>query len=201
MAQIEYACKDVVFHFNKKHLEDQTIPMWVLKTHGETFYVNHVDCTIPWSTKETPDNSHTKGSIKVKDALLQIDDSNNATLSKLTFVDKIRLRNQRLGITRIIVKEGQDHWKFKEALKQLEIKHGPIKGIGGACTSTFYITDILDKKQFSLLGLTMSGCSSFRILMPNEGYYKYYDDPKYKNVPFIDEDAMDWEDEDLDSEE
>ena len=86
MSQIEYACKDVVFHFNKKHLEDETIPMWVLKTHGETFYVQHVNCSIPWSTKETPDNNHTKGSIKVKDALLQIDDDNCATLSKLNFV-------------------------------------------------------------------------------------------------------------------
>lgn len=170
--------------------------MWVLKTHGETFYVQHVDCSIPWSTKETPDNNHTKGSIKVKDALLQIDDDNCATLSKLNFVDKVRLRNQKLGITRIIVKEGEDHWKFKEALKQYKIKHGPIKGIGGACSSTFYMTDILEKAQFSMLGLAMSSCRSFRILMPNEGYYKYYDDPKYADIPFIDEDEMDWDDED-----
>lgn len=194
--QIEYACKDVVFHFNKKHLEDQTIPMWVLKFHGETLYVNHVDCNIPWSTKETPDNSHTKGSIKVKEVLLQIDDDNCATLSKLTFVDKIRLRNQKLGITRIIVKEGNDYWKFKEALKQYKIKHGPIKGIGGACSSTFFIADILEKSQFTMLGLAMSVCPSFRILKPNEGYYKYYDDPKYKDVPFIDEDEMLWDDDD-----
>lgn len=58
--------------------------MWVLKTHGETFYVDHVECQIPWSTKETPDNPHTKGSIKVKDALLQIDADNCATLTKLS---------------------------------------------------------------------------------------------------------------------
>ena len=64
--QIEYACKDLVFHFNKKHLEDETIPMWVVKTHGETFYVDHVSADIAWSTKETPNNSHTKGSIKFK---------------------------------------------------------------------------------------------------------------------------------------
>ena len=170
--------------------------MWVLKFHGETLYVDHVDCSIPWSTKETSDNPHTKGSIKVKDVLLSVDEDNCATLTKLTFVDKIRLRNQKLGITRVIVREGQDHWQFKEALKNFKIKHGPIKGIGGACTSTFYIADILDKAQFSMLALAMSNCKSFRILMPNEGYYKYYDDPKYKDVPFIDEDAMDWEDDD-----
>jgi hypothetical protein len=166
--------------------------MWVLKFHGETYYVDHVDCQVPWSTKETPDNSHTKGSIKVKDVLLQIDEENCATLTKLSFVDKIRLKNQRLGITRIIVKEGKDHWRFKEALKQLKIKHGPIKGIGGACTSTFYITDIIDKRQWTMLSLALSDCLSFRQLKPNEAYYKYYDDPKYKDVPFIDEDEMYW---------
>ena len=199
MSQIEYACKDVVFHFNKKHLEDETIPMWVLKTHGETFYVQHVDCSIPWSTKETPGNSHTKGSIKVKDVLLQIDDDNCAILSKLTFVDKIRLRNQKLGIVRIIVKEGQDNWKFREALKTNKIKHGPIKGVGGACSSTFYITDIMEKSQFTMLALAMSNCASFRVLKPNESYYKYYDDPKYKDSAFIDEDEMDRDEEDDDS--
>ncbi len=190
MKQIEYACKDVVFHFNKKHLEDQTIPMWVLKFHGETLYVNHVDCNLSWSTKETPDNSHTKGSIKVKDVLLQIDADNCATLSKLTLLDKIRLRNQKLGITRIIVKEGKDYWYFQEVIKQLKIKHSPFKGIGGACSSTFYVCDILDKKQFSLLSLAMSDTPSFRILMPNEGYYKWYDDPKYQSTNFIDEDDL-----------
>ncbi len=189
MAQIEFACKDIVFHFNKKHLEDQTIPMWVLKFHGETYYVNHVDCSVPWSTKETPDNSHTKGSIKVKDVLLQIDDDNCARLSKLTFVDKIRLRNQKLGITRIIVKEGQDFWKLKEKIKDQNVKHGPFKGIGGACSSTFYITDILDKAQFTMLALSMTG-TTFRVLMPNEAYYKWYDDPKNVGKDYIDEDDM-----------
>ena len=77
--------------------------MWVLKTHGETFYVNHVDAGMPWSTKETPDNNHTKGSIKFKEVLLVIDEHNSARLSKLTMFDRIRLRNQKLGITRIIV--------------------------------------------------------------------------------------------------
>ena len=170
--------------------------MWVVKTHGETFYVNHVDCTIPWSTKETSDNPHTKGSIKVKDCLMTINANNEAILTKLTIVDKIRLRNQKLGITRIIVKEGTDNRKFREFLKNLKIKHSPIKGIGGACSNTFYVTDILDKAQFSMLALAMSGCPSFRILKPNEGYYKYYDDPKYADSAFIDEDEIYWDDED-----
>ena len=54
--------------------------MWVLKTKGQTFYVNHVNSTVPWSTKETPDNLHTKGSLKFKNANVTIDDLNEATI-------------------------------------------------------------------------------------------------------------------------
>ena len=46
--------------------------MWVLKTKGQTYYVKHVVCTKPWSTKETPENPHTKGAIKIKNADLEI---------------------------------------------------------------------------------------------------------------------------------
>ena len=96
--QIEYACDDIVFHFNKKFLEDPTIPMWVLKFHGETFYVNHVDCNVHWSTKETGDNPHTKGSIKVKNVLLVIDPDNSATITQLTLIDRIRLQIGRAHV-------------------------------------------------------------------------------------------------------
>ena len=200
MSQIEIACKEVVFHFNKGHLTDQTIPMWVLKTKGESYYVHHVDCQMPWSTKETPDNPSTKGSLKIKKCLLTINEANEATISELTIHDETRLRNKEKGINRIVVKEGQDYWKFKEVLTNFKIKHGPIKGIGGACSSTFYVTDILDKAQFSMLALAMSGQPSFRILMPNEGYYRYYNDPKYKDSAYIDEDAMEWDDDEDDLE-
>jgi len=165
-----------VFHFNKKHLEDQTIPMWVLKTHGKTYYVNHVDCSIPWSTKETPDNPHTKGSIKVKDCLLVIDDDNNATISKLTQHDKIRLHNEAKGITRIVC-----GWNSKKdlesAIKQSKIKHGPFKQIGGGCGSQYFVTDIHSKAELAFL--TLSAGDKFRVLMPNEALYKSYDDPNH----------------------
>ena len=61
----------IVFHFNKMHLQDPSIPMWVIKAKGETHYVNHVEFSegIGFSTKETPDNPHTKGSIKIKGRL------------------------------------------------------------------------------------------------------------------------------------
>ncbi len=70
--------------------------MWVVKTHGETFYVNHVTADMPWSTKETPSNSHTKGSIKFKECLLVINEDNEATLSQLSVIDKIRLRKTQI---------------------------------------------------------------------------------------------------------
>lgn len=62
----------IVFHFNKAHLADPKIPMWVVKVKGETHYIDHVDSNVGFSTKETPDNEHTKGSIKFKDRSIEI---------------------------------------------------------------------------------------------------------------------------------
>ena len=59
----------IVFHFNKKFLEDNTIPMWVVKHKGETYYVHHMDVKVGFSTKETPNNEHTKGSLKIRGKL------------------------------------------------------------------------------------------------------------------------------------
>lgn len=58
--------KDViVVHFNKKHNEDPTIPQWVVKHKGTTYYVKHIEFkNVCFSSKETPDNAHTKGSLK-----------------------------------------------------------------------------------------------------------------------------------------
>jgi len=173
-----------VFHFNKKHLEDETIPMWVLKFHGETYYVNHVDCQVPWSTKETPDNTHTKGSIKVKDVLITFDNENCATISKLTLIDKIRLRNQKLGITRIIFSWGS---KMHTALAGNEFKHSPFKNVEGSCGTSFIICDLLKKEEATLAGLKYS---DWRILKPNEAYYQAYD--KKGTI---------WEQDDLDDDE
>lgn len=75
------SCKELIFHFNKGHLADPSLPMWILKAKGETYYVNHVDCQVPWSTKETPDNPSTKGAIKIKKCFLSIDGNNEATIT------------------------------------------------------------------------------------------------------------------------
>ena len=76
MLQLENC--DIIFHFNKASITDPSIPPWVVKVKGQTFYVNHVTSTAAWSTKETPDNSSTKGAIKFKHANITIDELNNA---------------------------------------------------------------------------------------------------------------------------
>lgn len=84
MMQINKKC-EIVFHFNKKHLEDPTIPMWVIKCRGDTYYVHHVDVStgVGFSTKETPDNPHTKGSIKLKGMLTIETDGDNKIIAKI----------------------------------------------------------------------------------------------------------------------
>lgn len=59
----------IVFHFNKHYLIDNSVPMWTIKCKGETYYVKHLESSIGFTTKETPDNKHTKGSIQFKGKL------------------------------------------------------------------------------------------------------------------------------------
>jgi hypothetical protein len=51
--------------------------MWVLKTKGTTYQVKHVTANAPWTTKETPDNPSTKGSLKFKkvDVIIENDEA------------------------------------------------------------------------------------------------------------------------------
>lgn len=176
MSQIEYACKDLVFHFNKKHLEDPNVPMWVIKAHGVTFYVDHVSAEIPWSTKETPNNNHTKGSIKFKQCKLTIDSDNCATVSKLGLFDH-NLPHPKNN-ARIIARDGS---QFHEALTRGEFNHSKIKTIEGACSTEFIVCDLLDKNEVLLAGLKYAG--QFRIMTPNEHYYQEYD----KTTDYINE--------------
>jgi hypothetical protein len=170
MSAINYQCKDLVFHFNKKHLEDDTVPMWVLKAHGVTFYVNHVDAELPWSTKETPGNDHTKGSLKFKKCKLTIDDDNCATVSKLSFLD-YKLPTPKKVHDRIICTYSGNLYY---ALRRGEFQHSKIKEISGGCGTSYIICDLLDKNEVLVALLKYAG--SFRILVPNEAYYKLYEE-------------------------
>ena len=59
----------IVFHFNKASIGRDDIPPWVIKTRGETHYAWHLESEVGFSTKETPDNPHTKGSIQFRGEL------------------------------------------------------------------------------------------------------------------------------------
>lgn len=156
--------------------------MWVIKARGETYYVNHVTCEIPWSTKETPNNSHTKGSIKIKRCLITIDSGNCATISTLTKEDETRL-SSKTKIYRIITSQRHELKKFLE-----NRAHGAVKTFGGACSTTWYVTDLYSE---SVLLLAQMAVSDLRVLMPNEAYYHWYD--KYADE-YVDLDALDYED-------
>ena len=74
-------CDKVEFHFNKKNLEFPWIPMWVIKTKGNSFYCHHVNANCPWSTRETPDHDSTKGSIRFRQCNVHIDAEGIATIT------------------------------------------------------------------------------------------------------------------------
>jgi hypothetical protein len=59
----------IVFHYNKAHNADQMIPQWVVKHKGQTYYVSHLESNVGFTTKETPDSEHTKGSLQFKGKL------------------------------------------------------------------------------------------------------------------------------------
>lgn len=172
--KVEIACKDVVFAFNKKHLEDPTIPMWKLSAKGNTYYVEHVSCDLPWTTKETPDNVHTKGSIKVKKCLLTIDNENGALLTQLTPEVVARLNNDKPSY-KLITSRGK---KLKEFL--LDKEHGPIIQFGGFCQTKWFVTELYDKKLEMIAKLAID---DIRSLMPNEEYYIKYEEQKVLNRP------------------
>jgi hypothetical protein len=73
-------CRNIDFHFNKGSLEFPFLPMWTLKTKGKTFYINHIDANIPWSTRELPEGS-TRGMIRLKNGDITIDAEGNATIN------------------------------------------------------------------------------------------------------------------------
>lgn len=64
----------IVFHYNKAHNVDKTVPPWVVKHKGETHYVQHLSSRRGFETKETPDSDHTKGSIQFR-GKLKIEDN------------------------------------------------------------------------------------------------------------------------------
>lgn len=77
---LEIESKNIDFHFNKKSMEFDFVPMWVVKARGKTYYVNHMDCQAGFTTRETPEHPSTKGSLRVKRGTLSIDAEGNAII-------------------------------------------------------------------------------------------------------------------------
>ena len=67
----------IVFHYNKAHNTNQSIPVWIIKHKGNTYYVHHLDSKVGFSTKETPDSDHTKGSLLFKGKLKIVEQNEN----------------------------------------------------------------------------------------------------------------------------
>jgi len=146
--------------------------MWVVKAHGVTFYVNHVTADMPWSTKETPGNEKTKGSIKFRKCKLSIDSENNATISRLGITDAwLRHPERRAG--RILFSYGG---AMHQALQAKEFEHSKFKNVEGSCGSSFVICDLKDEHELTIAALKYANL--FRILAPNEPYYQAYDTDK-----------------------
>lgn len=168
--------------------------MWVVKTKGKTYYVDHVEADIPWSTKETPDNEHTKGSIKFKNCLCTIDENNCATLTKLTEEDKQRLSAVPKQPS-IIWYEGYSP-DIEEILNDKEIEHQGVLRTSGACTTTKQMAGIYNDADLSFILLMIPGV---RVLNENEFYYKNYMSwlENDKDTMYEDEDYL-YDDEDED---
>lgn len=74
--------RNIDFHFNKISIEFPFMPMWTLKAKGRSYYLNHIDCTAPWTTRETPDNPSTKGSLRIRRGTISIDAEGVATITQ-----------------------------------------------------------------------------------------------------------------------
>lgn len=78
--EIEAATAD--FHFNRGHLQfPDILPRWVLKAKGQSFYIDHIDATVPWSTREL-DSGSTLGMIRFRKCRINIDKEGCATISQ-----------------------------------------------------------------------------------------------------------------------
>ena len=73
----------IIFAFNKAHNANPLIPPWVIKYRGETFYVNHVESGVGFTTKETPNNDHTKGSLQFR-GNLEVVEQDGMKVAKIT---------------------------------------------------------------------------------------------------------------------
>jgi hypothetical protein len=69
------------FHFNKGHIQFPTIlPRWMLKVNGRSFYIEHLDAQMGFSTRELDEGS-TLGMLRFRNCTINLDATNTATLT------------------------------------------------------------------------------------------------------------------------
>ena len=69
------------FAYNRIHNEFDFMPRWLIKASGKTYYINHLDAEIGFTTKEMVD-PRTKGMLRFRNTRLEIDTDANATVRK-----------------------------------------------------------------------------------------------------------------------
>lgn len=171
LAYIAYC--DAIFHFNKKHLEDPSIPMWVIKTRGKTFYLEHISFQgIDFETKETPDNDHTKGSLKFKDVIFSMDHNKQGLITYADPDSMSKANAWRMTHEGKIVLELDEPNEVKAAMKKNGIKHGPFTEVEGSCGSTFQYTYVTKPEDVTLLALSCP--DAFEVVEPGSyGFQRY----------------------------
>ena len=133
---------------------------------GKTYYVDHVEANIPWTTKETPLNVRTKGAIKFKNALLRLEEG-SAKITELTEEDRARLA--ALLPSRILFYyKNEILW----LLKHNGIEHKECKNFNGSCGTNLYVVE-LAQEDLTMLALVYP--NKFRVLTEDEIYYNMYD--------------------------
>lgn len=71
-----------------------------------------------------------------------------------------------------------------DSLTNSKITHGSIKTFGGGCSTVWYVTELYNPSDLTLLTLTVN---NIRKLMPNETYYQNYEDEDREELPDWDE--------------
>ncbi len=165
---IEIIAKEAVFHFNKKSLTDNTIPPWVVKCKGESWYVAHVTCEVPWSTKETPTNHHTQGAIKMRNVYVQITDENEAIIQSITpeLKQHVKLKQERK------IKIGwQNTWHAQVTPYLTHVHYENLRSVEtGGCSADWWVCEIYSEDDWAQINLTLY--PRVRRFMPNEWQYQ-----------------------------
>lgn len=76
---LELTARTVDVHYNRGHNEFSFLPRWVVKANGKSFYVDHIESSLPWSTREL-DTGSTKGMLRFRKCRIAICPERIATL-------------------------------------------------------------------------------------------------------------------------